>query len=101
MDTTDEPTIKEEQDAQTETSAPEEVVSDSHMTDEPCDKDAPAVEELRQLPSSSTKDRTLREFLGMMDQYAPIVGTRSRVKDLLTCVDPGRGNGILSRSCWL
>lgn len=33
------------------------------------DKDAPRP----QVPQTTTKDRTLKEFLGMMDQYAPIV----------------------------
>lgn len=72
MDASDEIKNKEEKDS-VETSANDEVASDTQMDDEKSPQDAPVVEEPRQTPHSSAKDRTLREFLGMMDQYAPIV----------------------------
>ena len=67
---------------ETNTLVPEDNVSEQESTSDTAMVDAamaetaetkPGVTEPSQLPNTTTKDRTLREFLGMMDQYAPIV----------------------------
>lgn len=63
----------ETQDKVPEQPSDAESTSDTQMVDAPEARQSESELGPQVLPHTTAKDRTLREFLGMMDQYAPIV----------------------------
>lgn len=47
-------------------------------------KEEPKEEEPKMTPHTTAKDRTLQEFLGMMDQFAPIVRSLCKGQTLVS-----------------